>query len=295
MARLCSAGCSPARRRLARAAAVARLERHRDTSCRRSWAIAPGVPRRLRRWTGRHRRTRPTASGGFRLRRRRRRLSPQRRAAPGLLDKAPVVIDVIAPPSRGRKIDGIRFTACGRLGARRPARWTGFPARARHGPWSISPARSATGRCAAASSGRRSGDCSTSRRSRPRWIPDAAGSTRGPRRRAPRRTGREQGRLKSPLEAKVLPLVTRRGLPAPLLNAPVEIANGRIEVDFLSPTTTSSSRPTPRSPRLRGRIRARPLARPRTLSCRLRHPPRHPPQPEHESAAVAETIAARLA
>ena len=27
----------------------------------------------------------------------------------GLLDKGPVVIDVIAPPSRGRKIDGIRF------------------------------------------------------------------------------------------------------------------------------------------------------------------------------------------
>ena len=27
----------------------------------------------------------------------------------GLLDKGPVVIDVIAPPSRGRRIDGIRF------------------------------------------------------------------------------------------------------------------------------------------------------------------------------------------
>jgi predicted transcriptional regulator of viral defense system len=27
----------------------------------------------------------------------------------GLLDKGPAVIDVIAPPSRGRKIDGIRF------------------------------------------------------------------------------------------------------------------------------------------------------------------------------------------
>lgn len=27
----------------------------------------------------------------------------------GLLDKSPVVVDVIAPPERGRKIDGIRF------------------------------------------------------------------------------------------------------------------------------------------------------------------------------------------
>ena len=45
----------------------------------------------------------------------------------------------------------------------------------------------------------------------------------------------KKGKLKSPLEAKVLPLVLRRGLPTPLLNAPVEIANGRIEVDFLWP------------------------------------------------------------
>ena len=45
----------------------------------------------------------------------------------------------------------------------------------------------------------------------------------------------KNGMLKSPLEAKVLPLVLRRDLPAPLLNAPVEIANGRIEVDFLWP------------------------------------------------------------
>ncbi len=43
----------------------------------------------------------------------------------------------------------------------------------------------------------------------------------------------KKGRLKSPLEAKVLPLLLRRDLPAPLLNAPVKIPNGRIEVDFL--------------------------------------------------------------
>ncbi|HYG95849.1 MAG TPA: DUF559 domain-containing protein, partial [Solirubrobacterales bacterium] len=45
----------------------------------------------------------------------------------------------------------------------------------------------------------------------------------------------KKGRLKSPLEAKVLPLLLRSDLPPPLLNAPVEIRNGRIEVDFLWP------------------------------------------------------------
>ncbi len=41
-------------------------------------------------------------------------------------------------------------------------------------------------------------------------------------------------RLKSPLEAMVLPLLARRGLPMPRSNAPVELAEGRrIEVDFL--------------------------------------------------------------
>lgn len=42
-------------------------------------------------------------------------------------------------------------------------------------------------------------------------------------------------RRRSPLEAKVLPLLVRRGLPSPLVNAPVQLARGRIEVDFLWP------------------------------------------------------------
>jgi hypothetical protein len=41
-------------------------------------------------------------------------------------------------------------------------------------------------------------------------------------------------RLKSPLEAMVLPLLAKCDLPAPRCNAPVELAEGRrIEVDFL--------------------------------------------------------------
>ena len=42
-------------------------------------------------------------------------------------------------------------------------------------------------------------------------------------------------RLKSPLEAMVLPLIAKRGLPAPRCNAPVGLVEGRIEVDFLWP------------------------------------------------------------
>jgi hypothetical protein len=44
-----------------------------------------------------------------------------------------------------------------------------------------------------------------------------------------------RGKLKSPLEAKVLPLIVQRDLPPPLFNAPVRIAKGHIEVDFLWP------------------------------------------------------------
>ena len=42
-------------------------------------------------------------------------------------------------------------------------------------------------------------------------------------------------RLTSPLEAKVLPLLAKRGLPMPLNNVPVRLAERTIEVDFLWP------------------------------------------------------------
>jgi hypothetical protein len=42
-----------------------------------------------------------------------------------------------------------------------------------------------------------------------------------------------RSRLKSPLEAMVLPILTSRGIVAPRANAPVELVAGRIEVDFL--------------------------------------------------------------
>jgi hypothetical protein len=42
-------------------------------------------------------------------------------------------------------------------------------------------------------------------------------------------------RLRSPLEAMVLPLLAKRGIPAPRQNVPVELVESRIEVDFLWP------------------------------------------------------------
>jgi hypothetical protein len=66
----------------------------------------------------------------------------------------------------------------------------------------------------------------------------------------------KRGKLKSPLQAKVLPLLVQRDLPPPLFNAPVQIAKGRIEVDFLWPdhrfaleadSRTSTAPPSPSS------------------------------------------------
>ncbi len=156
----------------------------------------------------------------------------------GLLDKGPVVIDVIAPPSRGRKIDGIRFHR-----VRAPRRdevgtVDGIPCTSPSrtlvdlagtvGDWTL---RSAFERAAqrkvldipaveaSMDPGRRG--MKTMRALVQEW-----------RRAAPLA---KKGRLKSPLEAKVLPLLLGRDLPPPLLNAPVAIPNGRIEVDFLWP------------------------------------------------------------
>lgn len=155
----------------------------------------------------------------------------------GLLNEGPAVIDVIAPGDRGREIDGIRFhrvrpprrdevgTVAG-IPCTSPAR-TLVDLASVVGDWTL---RSCFERAAqrklldipaieaSADKGRR-----------------GAGSVRALveewRRAAP---VARKGRLKSPLEAKILPLLQRH-LPPPLLNAPVEIAEGRIEVDFLWP------------------------------------------------------------
>jgi hypothetical protein len=216
----------------------------------------------------------------------------------GLLDKGPVVIDVIAPPSRGRKIDGIRFhrvrpprrdevgTVAG-IPCTSPAR-TLVDLAGTVGDWTL---RSCFERAAQ----RKSLD-----------IP-AIEASMDPRRRGNRSLRAlvdewrkaapvaKKGRLKSPLEAKVLPLVLAHPVPTPLLNAPVEIAEGRIEVDFLWPdhhfVLEADSRDFHATHVAfeRDRWRDRELIRAGYTVLRVTH---H--QAEQESQAIADTIAARL-
>ncbi|HEX5988747.1 MAG TPA: hypothetical protein VFY75_00870 [Solirubrobacterales bacterium] len=149
-----------------------------------------------------------------------------------------MVIDVIAPPERGRKIDGIRFHR-----VRRPRRdevgtVAGIPC--------TSPARTLVDLAGTV------GDWTLrscfERAAQKKYLDiTAIEASMDPGRRGNRSLRRladewrraapiaRRGRLKSALEAKVLPLVLARDLPAPLLNAPVQIAEGRIEVDFLWP------------------------------------------------------------
>jgi len=159
----------------------------------------------------------------------------------GLVDTGPVVIDVIAPPSRGRKIDGIyqhrvrppRLEETGtfdRIPCTSPARTLVDLA----GVVGKRTLRSAFERAAAR---RRSMlDIPAIERSidpRRRGMKVLLGLIEEWRGAAP--LLKTRGELKSPLEARVLPLIARRDLPPPLFNAPVQIAEGRIEVDFLWP------------------------------------------------------------
>lgn len=216
----------------------------------------------------------------------------------GLLDKGPVVIDVIAPPSRGRKIDGIRFH---RVRPPRPdevGTVAGIPC--------TSPARTLVDLAGTV------GDPtlrSCFERAALKGYLDIAAieASVDPGRRGIRSLlalvddwrraapVAKKGRLKSPLEAKVLPLLLQRGLTTPLLNAPVEIADGRIEVDFLWPehrfVVEADSRGFHDTPLAfeRDRWRDRELMRAGYTTLRVTHR-----QAEEEAQAIADAIASRL-
>lgn len=156
----------------------------------------------------------------------------------GLIDRAPSSIDVIARGQRGRGIDGIRVHR-----ARPPLRdevgtFDGIPCTSPSrtfvdlaGTVGLPTLRSGFERAAASG------------------LLDLDGIevvlARGPRRGAgtlrkliadwrPAERVAKRGRLKSPLEAKVLPIVLRAGVPTPQPNAPVRLASGKtIEVDLL--------------------------------------------------------------
>ncbi|HVD86782.1 MAG TPA: DUF559 domain-containing protein [Solirubrobacterales bacterium] len=156
----------------------------------------------------------------------------------GLLDEGPVVIDVIAPPERGRKIDGIRFHRVRPLRPQERGSVEGIPC--------TSPARTMVD-LAGIVGMRTLRSCFERAAQRGKLDVGAIEASLDPGRRGEKglRTLLEEWRraapisskrrLKSPLEAKILPLVLRRGFPIPLTNAAVRLATARIEVDFLWP------------------------------------------------------------
>ncbi|MGN6217228.1 MAG: hypothetical protein ACTHN7_09785 [Solirubrobacterales bacterium] len=208
------------------------------------------------------------------------------------------MIDVIAPGDRGRGIDGIRFHRVRAPRFEETGTVDGIPCTSPArtlvdlagvvGDWTLRSAfeRAAQRRCldipaieAAADPGRRG-------------IRSLLALVEHWRRAAPLT---KKGRLKSPLEAKVLPLLARRCFPAPLLNAPVEIANGRIEVDFLWPEHHFVLEADSRDFHAihvafeRDRWRDRELMRAGYATLRVTHR-----QAETEAAAVADVIASQI-
>lgn len=155
----------------------------------------------------------------------------------GLLDRAPASIDVTAPGQRGRTIDGIRFHPASRLRVDESGTVDRIPCTSPartlvdiSGEVGMRTLRSCFERAAAKKMlnlGAIQASIRPGRRGAPsvralldEWRPALPAGVRP--------------RLKSPLEAMVLPLLAKRGLPAPRCNAPVELAEGRrIEVDFL--------------------------------------------------------------
>jgi Transcriptional regulator, AbiEi antitoxin len=215
-----------------------------------------------------------------------------------LLDKGPAAIDVIAPPSRGRKIDGIRFHKVRPPRPEETGTVDGVPC--------TSPARTLVDlagtvgdrtlrSCFERAAQRRLLDIpaiETAADPRRRGIKSLLALIEEWRRAAP---VAKKGRLKSPLEAKVLPLLVRRGFPPPLLNAPVDIAKSRIEVDFLWPEQRFALEADSRDFHgtevafERDRWRDRELMRVGYSTLRVTHR-----QAEAETDAIADAIASRI-
>jgi predicted transcriptional regulator of viral defense system len=157
----------------------------------------------------------------------------------GLLDTAPVVVDVIAPGSAGRKLDRIRAHETVRLEPYETGSVDGIPCTSPGrtladiaGEVGMRTLRSGFERAAAkgildvaaveAAAARGTRGAGAARRLARAWRKAAPAA--------------RKGRLKSPLEAMVLPLLLSRGVAPPRINAPVRLRDGStIEVDFLWP------------------------------------------------------------
>jgi very-short-patch-repair endonuclease len=217
----------------------------------------------------------------------------------GLVDEAPVVIDVIAPRDHGRKIDGIYLHRVRPPRLNETGTFDGIPCTSPArtlvdmagvvGEWTLRSAfeRAARGEMLDITAIERSID---PRRRGMKVLLKLIDEWRGA---AP--LLKTRGKLKSPLEAKVLPLIAGRDLPPPLFNAPVQIAKGRIEVDFLWPehlfVLEADSREFHGTAVAfeRDRWRDRELMRAGYSVLRVTHR-----EAEREADAVAATVAARL-
>jgi hypothetical protein len=157
----------------------------------------------------------------------------------GLAARAPVSVDVIAPGDRGRKIDGIRVHRVLRPTAEEVGQVDGIPC--------TSPARTLVdlGGMVTERTLRAGFECLAADRKLDLVAVEVAA-------RRCRRPGRARllaicaewraasalvpkARLRSPLEARLLPLLAATELPPPLVNAPVDTPGGRLEVDLLWP------------------------------------------------------------
>jgi very-short-patch-repair endonuclease len=216
----------------------------------------------------------------------------------GLLDKGPAVIDVIAPADRGRHVDGIRFH---RVRAPRLAE-TGTV----YGIPCTSPARTLVDLAGTVSDWTLGSAFERAAQRGKLDIPAVEASIDPGRRgmkslRALIDTWRnaapltKKGKLKSPLEARVLPILARRHFPTPLFNAPVQLVKGRIEVDFLWPEQRFVLEADSRDFHAihiafeRDRWRDRELMRAGYATLRVTHL-----QAEKEAEAIADTIASSL-
>jgi len=216
-----------------------------------------------------------------------------------LVDRAPKVVDVIAPSSQGRKIDGIRAHLVSRPRRDETGTVGGIPC--------TSPARTLVdlAGCATDRTLRSAFERAAARRILDIDAVEAASDGGRLGAKALRSLINEwreaapvakNARLKSPLEAMVLPLLVREGLPRPRPNTPVRLATGRhIEVDFLWDeqrfVLEADSRDFHGADVAfeRDRWRDRELMRVGFSTLRVTRA-----HAEHETEAVADTVAARL-
>jgi hypothetical protein len=155
----------------------------------------------------------------------------------GLLDRGPASIEVIASGGNGRKIAGIHVHHVGPLRRDETGTVDGIPCTSpartlvdSAGTVGTRTLRSMFERAAA----KKMLDLDSIEASMRRGRPGAPALRALIEEWRPAATVAATQLLKSPLEAMVLPLVVRQGLPAPRCNVPVRLVGGRrIEVDFL--------------------------------------------------------------